>query len=191
MPTDLTVLIPETRRAIDGPAATYPTAPTATLDDTQILGLIADAAGDILLLSGGSDVFGHTLEATSLDGTYSAPDGWQLSDPEVTVSERRIIVAQAALNYFLATAKSFKTGETIADEGQTWTWSTSAQFIRDQLAALIDMRDRAIATLQDAGSGLTAWVNYVQERDVVAYAYTEEAIAGGYGGQEYDPRGFA
>lgn len=185
---DIRVLTPDTRRAIDGPTATSSAAVSSSLDDDQVKNLIADALGDVILLEGG--VFGKTLEVTARDDYYQAPTEWRTSE-ELSVQEKRAIVAQAALNFYFQTVKSLKTSEVISDEGQSWEYSLSAQLLRDQLRALIDMRDKAIAALADEGVPASAWVDYVHERDLVAWTLLDpqqHLSTGGVGGQFLDPR---
>lgn len=185
---DVRVMIPATRRAIDGPTATGSAAISTTLDDDQVHSLIADSLGDVILLSGG--VFGKTLEVTARDDYYQAPTEWRTSS-ELSDAEQRVIVAQAALNYYFLTVKTIKTSETISDEGQSWDYTLSAQLLRDQLKALIDMRDKAIEALGAASSAVERWVDFVHERDQVAWAMLEPfSHFGGVGGQIADPRGF-
>jgi hypothetical protein len=62
---DVRTLIPRVRRALDGPAATSPLADASTLTDDEVTAVIADAIADILLYTGGSTVFGHTLEVVA------------------------------------------------------------------------------------------------------------------------------
>lgn len=180
---DVRVLIPETRRALDGPTATGSASVSASLTDDQVKNLIADAAADILLLSGGSSVFGHALEVTATDPGYGAPEEWAIN-PDLDLAERRVIVAQAALAYFYVKARDLKVAESIEDEGQKWSYSLSAQFIRDQLKYLIDARDRALEALTAQHPSVEAWVDFVHERDSVAWAYLDpEQHGGGLGGQ--------
>lgn len=187
-PRDVRVLIPDTRRAIDGPTATSSAAVSASLDDDQVKNVIADALGDVILLEGG--VFGTTLDVTARDDYYQAPIEWA-TGRELTVQEKRAIVAQSALNFYFITVKSIKTSERISDEGQNWEYTVSAQLLRDQLRALIDMRDKALAALADQGVAPDAWVDFVHERDLWAWTMIDpEQHTGGTGGQVLDPRGF-
>lgn len=182
---DVRVMIPDTRRALDGPTATSSASVSTTLTDEQVKNLIADASADVLLLSGGSSVFGHTLIATSVDESYGAPAEWAF-DTDLSLEERRVIVAQAALSYFYVASRDFKASESIEDEGQKWAVSYSAQFIRDQLKYLIAARDRAIDAMLGSHPNLEAWIDFVHERDLIAWTYLEPEQhegGGGIGGQ--------
>jgi hypothetical protein len=69
---DLRVLIPETRRAIDGPTATSSAAVSASLTDAEVLGLVADATSEAILMTGGSTQFGYQLVVVERD-EFSTP----------------------------------------------------------------------------------------------------------------------
>ena len=143
---DTQVLIPRVRRALEGPDALMGSAAVASSDlsDDQINDVVADAIADVIFYSGG--LFGHTLEVTARDATYLAPTAW-LVDPALTDAEATVIVAQAALNYFFSWAKTIKTSQRIADEGQEWEYSLSAQLLVEQIKALREARDRALEQL--------------------------------------------
>lgn len=161
MAEDLKVLIPRTRRAIDGPAATTPDAPSTTLDDGQVKALIADAVAEVIFYTGG--LFGHELQVTHRDESYGAPDEWAV-DPELTEAAGTVIVATAALNHFFHIIRDLKVQESIADEGSSWTYSLSAQLLTERVRYLQRVRDDALELVEGAGT-LTAFVDLVHGRD--------------------------
>lgn len=177
--TDVRVLVPRVRRAIEGAGA------TATLSDDAVKDLVADALAEILLFTG--SVFGHTLIVTGT--TAGAPDEYATSEP-LELDEAAVVAAQAALDYFFHEFRGAKTSERISDEAQDWEYSTSAQLLRDQLALLIRRRDEALAALTREGHVLDAYVSLLEERDVTVARQIEPfTVSSGFGGQEsYDPR---
>lgn len=181
---DLRVLIPQARRAIDGPTATGSAAATATLDDGQILGVVADATAEVILLTGG--FFGYQLEVTERDPDYLAPIAWQ-TDKERDSNADTVIVMQAAIDYHFRRLSELKTSEEISDEGQTWTYSISAQALRDYLKLLSEQRDKALAAIQATGAPLDTYVSFVHARDLATARLTEPWVdqLGGVGGQAY------
>lgn len=184
------VLIPPTRRAIDGPTATGSGSVSASLTDDEVKNLDADAIADVILLTG--SLFGHTLEVAARDDSYGAPTEWR-TDTELSPDESRAIVAQAGLTYFFFKARLIKVHETIQDEGQSWDYDLSANFVRDQMAYLIGMRDKAIEAIIRVHPPADAWVDFVHERDQFAAAFLEPFGSQhnqGMGGQFMDPRGF-
>lgn len=185
MSEDIRVLVPEVRRAIDGPAATSSAAPSTSLTDDQVICLAADACGDIILKTGG--LFGLDLLVMGVDDAYGAPNEWATSQP-LTIAQRRLICTQAALSHLFDLAKVAKVSETIQDEGQTWTYSLSSSLLKDQLQFLVSERDAAIADIMEEDpQGMDRWVNFVHERERHWWGYLEQ----GRGGQPFaDPRGF-
>lgn len=193
-PTDLRdtrVLIPRVRRAIEGPTAVTGSAAVAEggLTDDQVNAVIADAIASIIFYSEG--LFGHTLEVSERDPDYLAPIAW-LIDPALSDAEATVIAAQAALDHFYSFAKGLKVSEEITDEGQTWSYTISAQSLSDQIKGLRDDRDRALDIL--LASGIKAaddWISTIALRDQQTSAMIEPWVGGyGYGGQTLDPRGF-
>lgn len=189
---DVRVMIPQVRRALDGPEAETAVAAETTLSDEQVTGLIADSIGDVILLTG--NVFGKNLEVTSRDLYYLAPDGWQTSE-ELSDAEQRVIVAQAAINQFMQVIKTLKVSEKIADEGQEWQYTLSATLVKDQLKFLQDMRDRALEALSADNVVPDAYFSFVRERDVaiadlIGVEEWSDGSRSSGGGQVLDPRGF-
>lgn len=185
---DTQVLIPRTRRAIEGPDAVSGSAAVAAgnLSDEQVNAVIADAIADVIFYSGG--LFGHNLEVTKRDEDFMAPIAW-LVDPVLSDAEATVIIAQAALTYFFTWAKSMKVSERIADEGQEWEYQFSAQVLTEQIKALKDARDKALEALQRTEAGLDQWVNLIEARDRETMAIIEPwQTSAGLGGQEWDQR---
>lgn len=184
---DTRVLIPRTRRALEGPDSVSGSAAVAAglLSDDEVNATIADAIADVIFYSGG--LFGHTLEVVARDTDYLAPIAW-LVDPVMSEAEATVIVAQAALNYFFAWAKTIKTSQRIADEGQEWEYSLSAQLLTEQIKALRDARDRALEQLSLDEGANDAWISTIQMRDAQTSAMIEPWVLGGVGGQQVDAR---
>jgi Lon protease-like protein len=172
---DLRVLIPETRRAIDGPTATSSAAVSASLTDVEVLGLIADATSEVILMTGGSSEFGYQLVVVERDPFYQAPIAWR-TDQERNPQADVVIRAQAAINFFFQKVQNLKVSEEISDEGQTWNYSYSAQLVRDQMRFLVETRDRALAMLAAINAPLDSWVSLVANRDKMAAVYLEPYV---------------
>lgn len=172
---DLRVLIPETRRAIDGPTATSSAAVSASLQDDEVLGLIADATAEVILMTGGSTTFGYQLVVVDRDPFYLAPIAWMTDTPRDPNADV-VIRAQAAINFFFQKVQNLKVQEEISDEGQTWSYEFSASLVRDQMKYLIDVRAQAIEMLSRLHAPLDSWVSLVAERDKVAALYLEPYV---------------
>lgn len=187
---DTRVLVPRVRRALLGPHASGSGAVANTLSDEEVNAIIADAIADILLYSGGADVFGHELEVVERDPFYSAPTAWR-TDTALTEAEGSLIAAQAALNHYLHQAESLKTSERIADEGQEWEYQIAASVVTERIKALREDRDRALTILQADNSVPDAYINFLEVRDSYTTALIEPwSYNAGIGGQALDPRGF-
>jgi hypothetical protein len=172
---DLRVLIPETRRAIDGPAATSSAAVSASLSDVEVLGLIADATAEVILMTGGSATFGYQLVVVDRDPFYMAPIAWMTDKPRLPQADV-VIRAQAAINFYFQKVSDLKVREEISDEGQTWNYEFSASLVRDQMKYLIDVRAQAIEMLSRLNAPLDSWVSLVAERDKMAALYLEPYV---------------
>lgn len=182
---DTRVLIPRVRRALQGPHASGSAAVANDLSDEETNALIADALADIILYGGGEDVFGHKLEVAARDDVYMAPIAWTTDTP-LTEYEGSVVVAQAALNWFLNYAQQVKTSEKIADEGQSWEYEIAATVITQQIKALREDRDRALEMLRGQRTVTDDYVNFLQERDYKTDVLIEPwANGGGRGGQEF------
>jgi hypothetical protein len=184
---DTRVLIPRVRRALQGPQASGLTAEANELSDDEANGLIADALADIILYGGGEEVFGHQLVVSARDEDYMAPIAW-MTDTPLTEYEGSVVIAQAALNYYLNFAKTLKTSERIADEGQEWEYQIAATVITQQIKALREDRDRALEALRGRNVVTDDYINYLQVRDSYTDSLIEPwAFGGGRGGQEFCP----
>ena len=157
---DVRVLIPQTRRALDGPTATSSASVSSTLDDEQVKGLIADAIAEIIFFTGG--LFGHELTVAERDEVYNAPTEWTV-DPPLEPHEAVVITSQAALTYFFHYLRDMKVQETIRDEGQEWSYTLSTSVLRDYLKYLAALRDKALEQVQEPMP--VAFINLLHERD--------------------------
>lgn len=175
---DLRVLIPRTRRAIDGPWALSSGAVAASLDDSEVLGLVADSLSMVILLTGGSSSFGYQLVPTHVDPYYMAPDQWATDRP-MTPEAQDVVIAQAGLDFWTARLRQAQgyTSESIADEGQQWEWTKSAQLLQALMNALMDVRDRAVERMSALNAPLDSFISTVAERDKLAAIYLEPWVA--------------
>jgi hypothetical protein len=136
---DIRVLVPRVRRAVEGVGG------NGVLTDNQVKDLVADAIADVILYSGG--LFGHELLVTAtLSGGVPVPTEYA-TEPALTLAEGSVIAAQAALNHLTRELALLKTGETIRDEGQEWSWQTSAQAVSERVKELREARDRALEVI--------------------------------------------
>ncbi len=166
---------PRVRRALEGPVPLV----TGALTDGQILALTADAIADVILFTGGQ--WGHALIATERDEDTNVPIAWAV-EPGLELQEESMIAAQAALTYYFHIFSTTKVSERIRNEGQEWEYQFSANLVRDQMAALRDQRDRALAALLGAHPVLARYASFLEVRDRVASAYLEPWVSGSLGG---------
>lgn len=148
------MLVPRVRRAVEGIGA------ERVLSDDQIKDVVADAIADVILFTGG--VFGKQLIVASRD-TSGVPLEYETSEP-LTLMEGSVIAAQAALSAIYVQLRDFKTSETIRDEGQEWSYTLSANLLRDRVAQLQAERDRAIDALGATASSV-GWVTLLHDHD--------------------------
>lgn len=160
---DLRTLIPRVRRTLEGPQATSALADASVLTDAEILAAIADGVSSFLLY-GGEASRGFTLNVTDRDAYYLAPIAWSI-DPVLDDARATAIVAQVALDVYFHQVKAMKVMERIGDEASTWEYQLSASLVRDQLKALQEARDRAIAVLTTADTPLDSYVSFLGSRD--------------------------
>lgn len=181
---DTRVLIPRIRRAIEGAGVT-----AKALEDEAVNGLIADAAANIILFTGG--LFGHQLNVLERDDIYMAPTAWQV-DPALSEAEGSLISIQCQLDYLYQDLKATKIQETIKDEATEWSYSLSATALTEILKSLRQQREEALQHITDANGALDAWVNtlYIRDQwtDSLIEPFTPEA--GGLGGQTLNPYEF-
>lgn len=195
---DLRVLVPACRRAIDGPSATAPDAPSTTLNDQEVVGLLADATSELILFTHGAEAFGYTLEVTGRDPFYKAPVAWQTDKLRVPAADAAIL-SQAALDHYFWLIKMLKVSEVMKNEAVSWEYNLSANVIRSWIDYLIGNRDKAITALQSMNAPLDVYLSFVAERDRLAAAWLEPWVTeigapvpyaggGGSGPLEYDYR---
>jgi hypothetical protein len=195
---DLRVLIPACRRAIDGPMATGSASVAATLSDQEVLNLVADATGDLILYTEGNEAFGYQLVVTERDPFYMAPVAWATDQPRATAADAAIL-SQAALNHYFWLIKLMKVSETMKNEAVSWEYSLSANVIAAWMQYLIENRDKAIAALQVINAPMDTYISLVAERDRLSAAWLEPWVTevgapvpyaggGGSGPLEYDYR---
>lgn len=185
--TDLAVLIPWARRACEGPFG--PQVGQPTLQDDQVYPMLADAASNIILQSG--TLFGHDLNVTARDPVMGYPTQWK-TDAVLNQWEGAVIICQVALDYWRFLLMGLKTSQTIRNEGTEWTYSLSANAIRDYLKLLQSERDDALAGLRKHHPVLDRYQSNIRVRDQQTVAVLEWwdtvsiGIAGGGmpGGQE-------
>lgn len=166
---DVRVLIPRTRRALDGPEATGSASVSARLSDDQLTAVIADAIADVIFYSSGS--FGKKLEVIERDPSYMAPIAWRTSE-ELSEEEASVVIAQAALNYFFNSLSTLKTSESTREADREWSWQVSASAIAERVKELRAQRDRAIELLSAQNIVAEAWINTLAVRD----SYTDMLI---------------
>lgn len=166
--TDLRVLVPAARRAMEGPYG--PPAGKAALSGEQVYQAVADACADVILYAG--TLFGHELKVKARDPLVGFPTQWQ-TDTELSVWEGAVIVNQAALDYFFHLFRDFKTSETIQNEGTQWTYELSAGVIKNYLDSLRDNRDKAIAALRLHHPVLDRYASNIRVRDQATVAVIE------------------
>jgi hypothetical protein len=193
---DLRVLIPACRRAIDGPQATSNASPSATLADNEVLGLLADATGEMILWT--RETFGLQLVVMARDEHYMAPIAWQTDQPRTTAHDAAIL-SQAALDHYFSIIKTLKVSEGLKNEAVEWTYTLSAQVLSAWIAYLIGNRDKAIEALETTQIPPDIYFSMVAERDRLSAAWLEPWVTevgapvpyvggGGSGPLEYDFR---
>jgi hypothetical protein len=144
-PSDVRVLVPRVRRAVEGAGA------PAVLTDDALKDVTADALAEVILYTG--SVFGKQLLVTATDSATGAPTEYATSEP-LTLGEAAVVSTQAALDYFFHRFANLKVSERIADEAQTWEYALSPTLLRDELAHLISERDKALQALEGAGGAI-------------------------------------
>lgn len=183
---DIRELIPRVRRAVEGPAADMDGLGPGALTDNQVLALVADSISDVILLTAGE--WGHTLAISGRsDGETGFPTEWTVT-PALSLGEEAMVAAQAALTAFYHTVRDKKTSERITNEGVEWEWSKSANTLLEQLRALRDQRDAALAALIRAHPALARYASFLEVRDSVGFAQLEP-WAYALGGQVMTPGG--
>lgn len=174
---DVADLIPRVLRAIYGPLLPA----SGAVGSPEAEAMLADAIADIILFTEGR--WNHTLLVSGRvgGGATGAANAWQVQ-PTLAPEEETVVVAQAALMYFFHEFKDKKVSETLTQDGRTWTYTLSAQVLREQVLSLRDQRDRALKALMDEHPVLARFVSMLEVRDRLASAVLEPWVAGGVGG---------
>ena len=195
---DLRVLIPACRRAIDGPLATSSASVAATMNDQEVLNLVADATAELILYTHGSQSFGYQLLPTAYDPFYMAPVAWMTDLPRQPAADAAIL-SQGALDHYFWLIKQFKVSETIKNEAQEWQYAFSPNIIAAWIQYLRDNRDKAIQAMISINVPMDTYISWVAERDRLSAAWLEPWVTevgapvpyaggGGSGPLEYDYR---
>lgn len=171
---DIKVLIPRTRRALDGPTATSSAAVGATLNDNQIKGLVADAIAEVIWYA---PEWQRQLVATSTDPDYGAPDEWSVT-PDLSEPEQTVIVTQAALNFFWQQFRNLKVAETIVNEASTWTYQLSANLLVEQFKHLVATRDTALQRILAVNPVIGEYISFLELRDARTASLIEPWVNG-------------
>lgn len=182
---DVRSLLPRVRRAVEGP---FTLPPEQTLNDNQVEALAADAIADIILFTYGE--WGHKLAVSDRNVDTAAPEHWTV-DPELEPEEESVIASQAAIQYFFHAFRDTKVSETIRNEGREWSYSLSANVLKDQIALLREQRDKALAAVMVKHPVMARYSSLLEARDPLGAILLEPWIAGhGLGGQYLLPLGF-
>jgi hypothetical protein len=185
---DTRVLIPRTRRALEGIAAAGSGFDPTTYGDDAVNSAVADSIANLLLYSG--SFFGATLEVVERDDHYQSPIAWRTSR-ELTEAEASLVALQAALDHVYVTLVATKQSETIRNEGQEWSYTISANVLSERLKGIRADRDRALDAIAGQNAGMEDWISWIQARDAETSAMIEPYVDGSStGGQLLDPRGF-
>lgn len=176
-PADVRVMIPRFRRAVTGPFGSGFI--QTEVNDSDSTAAIADAIGDVILYSGSA--FGKELEVVDRDSFYMSPVAWRTSS-EMTPAEQAVVIAQAALNWFMRVLSEMKTSERFKRADEEWEWTRSAQALAERIRVLRAARDEAIQQLE-TGVGAEAWINTLLVRDQYTDVLIEPWVSGGVGGQ--------
>jgi hypothetical protein len=175
--SDVRVLVPRIRRAVEGAGA------PPSLGDDALKDLAADAIASVILYTGSA--FGKQLLVTERDES-GAPVEYATSE-ELTLPETAVIAAQAALDFFFFDFAGKKVSERIGDEAQTWEYTLSANLLVQQLRQLREERDKALGAL--AGVPLDGYESFLAVRDLEVARLVEPWVnGGGVGGLERDFR---
>lgn len=166
--TDLKVLLPRARRKVEGPWGN-PNG-RGEITESVLYNMIADACGEIVMLSG--SFFHHQLLVKARDPIAGFPTDWQ-TDTELTEWEGAIITSQVALNYYYYLFRDMKISESIETEGTKWTYSLSANVLRNYLESLRDERDKAVAGLRVNIPVLDRFASNIRVRDQATVAVLE------------------
>lgn len=185
--TDLKVLVPRARRKVEGPWGNPNGKPP--LRDVEIYNMVADACSEIIMLAG--KLFRHELKVKTRDPLGGFPTEWRTDTP-LEEYEAAIICAQTGLDYYWHVFRTMKISQGVKNEGTEYTYSLSANVLRDYLASLISERDHAVAGLRANVPVLDRFASNIRVRDQATVAalewwagYFDSGVPGGLpGGQE-------
>lgn len=158
--TDLRVLVPRARRACEGPYGAPESKPVLT--DSQVYAMVADAFGEIVLYSG--SLFGHELEVKERDPLVGFPTAWKTATM-LNEWEGAVIVNQTALDYFFHLFRDMKISQSIKNEGTEWTYSLSANVLRNYLETLKSQRDMALEGIRKHKPVYDLYASNIRVRD--------------------------
>jgi hypothetical protein len=184
--TDLRVLVPRAIRACEGPYG--PPSGRPALAEDVVYPMVADACGEIILVAG--TLFGHELNVTKRDPIVGYPTEWA-TDTALTEWESAAIICQLGLDYWRFLFRDMKVSETIKNEGTEWSYTLSANAIRDYLSYLKSERDLALKALQGFHPIIDRYASNIRVRDQATVTVLEwwstniaDRVPGLPGGQE-------
>lgn len=166
--TDLRVLVPAARRAMEGPYG--PPLGKPALSAEQIYQALADACAQVILYSG--SLFGHELLVKGRDPLVGFPTEWQ-TDKMLTPWESAVVVTQAALDFIFHIFRDLRTSQTIQNEGTQWSYELSPGVIKNYLETLKDARDKALDGLREHNPVLDIYASNIRVRDQATVAVLE------------------
>jgi hypothetical protein len=177
--TDLRVLVPKARRACEGPYGAPEGKPS--LSNEQLTQMVADACAEIILFSG--SLFGHQLEVKERDPLVGFPTGWKTNEM-LTEWETALIVTQTALDYYFHLFRDMKTSQSIKNEGTEFSYTLSANVIRDYVTSLREARELALKGLREHRPVLDQYASNIRVRDQATVALIEwwDSVSPGLGG---------
>lgn len=181
-PSDVRVMVPRVRRAVEGVVRAK-----WTLSDDEVKDLVADAIADVILYTGESSgtfgtIFGVRLDPTAWDAN-NAPTEYRTSAP-FGLEVQTVVASQAALNYFFHRFSALKVSETIADEASHWSWNLSPNLLVAQLKLLQDQRDKALDAVLIEEGVRDEYISFLADRDTITARIVEPWVWGhpeGYG----------
>ena len=165
---DLRVLLPKGRRKIEGPWGNPNGRPE--IPESYLYAMIADAAGEMLLLAG--SWWRNELKVKSRDPLGGFPVEWKTLEP-LSEWEASVICCQLALDYYTFLFRDLKTSQAIKNEGTEWTYTISANLLRNYMISLKEERDEAIAGLRRNTPVLDRMASNIRVRDQATVAVLE------------------
>jgi hypothetical protein len=167
--TDIAVLVPWARRACEGPYG--PPSNLATMQDSTVYPMVADACSEIILLSG--SLFGHTLDVTARDPDAGYPTQWKTTGHVLNQWEGAIVISQVALDYFKFLYRDMKTSMSIKTEGAEYDYTVSANVMLAYVKELQAARDQGILGLRAHNIVLDRYASNIRIRDQATVAILE------------------